>query len=482
MAFARDTYTASAAQTDFTITFPYLAEEDVNVYEDGVLQTEGAANDYTIVTSTIVRFNSGRTAGVTVVLVRTSSQSVRLVDYTTASTLTEEDLDNDSLQAFYMAQEAIDSVNTGLNQGNAGKWDFQSIQSENVPTPTAGDSVVNKTYVDALTVAAGNVPTPDASEDGYVITADGVGGWDWQDSTTQWSIFEYLATGGQTSFTGADRNGNTMAFSSGDVLVFLNGILLSEGASLDYTVSGGTTITLNTGANSSDVLRVYTLAANVILTTAQTQTVADGRYLQITNDLSEVTAATALNNIMPAGAVQGNLVEYNGTNWVAVTNDGGWSAWTKTDLTNGGANDLSELDPYAAGSLSGISEFEWYIHLYDIATAEVGFQLSASSAFVTTGYDAHAGKVASASSAHSQSTAVMLVSHSSSTTTSANGKIMHAGSNEWIMFSNYLFDASANVGLGHSQITLAAEADGLRLTSEAGTANFILGNLYTRYR
>ncbi|NIV30540.1 MAG: hypothetical protein GWN58_13880, partial [Anaerolineae bacterium] len=36
MAFARDVYTASAAQTDFTITFPYLEEADVLVTKDGV--------------------------------------------------------------------------------------------------------------------------------------------------------------------------------------------------------------------------------------------------------------------------------------------------------------------------------------------------------------------------------------------------------------------------------------------------------------
>jgi hypothetical protein len=179
MAFARDVYTATAAQTDFTISFPYLDGVDVLVYANGSLQTEGASNDYTIISTTIVRFNSGRTSGDTIVLQRSTSQTTRLVDYATASTLTEEDLDNDSLQAFYMSQESIDIANTALVLDGNDEWDFQSKQSASVPAPTSGDSVVNKTYVDALSVAAGNVPTPDnPGEDNYFLKAS-AGAWDW---------------------------------------------------------------------------------------------------------------------------------------------------------------------------------------------------------------------------------------------------------------------------------------------------------------
>jgi hypothetical protein len=179
MAFARDVYTATAAQTDFTISFPYLDNVDVLVYANGTLQTEGT--DYNIVSTTICRFVSGRTSGDTIVLQRSTSQTSRLVDYATASTLTEEDLDNDSIQAFYMAQESIDIANTALVLDGSDEWDFQSKQSTNVPSPTSGDSVVNKTYADALVVAAGNVPAPDnPGEDNYFLKAS-AGTWDWFD-------------------------------------------------------------------------------------------------------------------------------------------------------------------------------------------------------------------------------------------------------------------------------------------------------------
>lgn len=180
MAFARDVYTASAAQTDFTISFPYVQTSHILVYEDGVLQTEGAGNDYTIVSSTICRFTAGLVGGEEIVLVRDTSSTVRLVDYATASTLTEEDLDNDSIQAFYMAQEAVDDANTKLGKvATTGFWDFESLASVNVPVPTVDGAVSSKKYVDDTVVALGNVPgAVNPTDDDKVLRASG-GLWTW---------------------------------------------------------------------------------------------------------------------------------------------------------------------------------------------------------------------------------------------------------------------------------------------------------------
>lgn len=175
MAYAYDTYTASASQTDFTITFPYIEASHVTVYVNGVLQTEGSANDYTIVTTTTVRFNTGLSSGDVVELIRSTSPSTRIVDYASASSLTEDDLDNDSLQAFYMAQEALDDgTEKHLAQTYDGQWDFQSLQSTNVPAPTANDSVATKLYVDTATSAAGYTPIPEnPADDNKFLQANG---------------------------------------------------------------------------------------------------------------------------------------------------------------------------------------------------------------------------------------------------------------------------------------------------------------------
>jgi len=179
MAFARDVFTATASQTDFTISFPYLSEDDVFVFVDGVAQTEGSSSDYTFSDATTIQFTAGLTEGDVVVLQRKTSQSSRLTNYT-AGALTEADLDNDSLQAFYMAQEAVDVANTAMILGSDNQWDGQSLRITAVATPTASTDAVTKAYADAIAILSGNVPTPDdPGDDGKALVA-GSATFDWE--------------------------------------------------------------------------------------------------------------------------------------------------------------------------------------------------------------------------------------------------------------------------------------------------------------
>jgi hypothetical protein len=65
--------------------------------------------------------------------------------------------------------------------------------------------------------------------------------------------FRYIATAGQTTFTGADSNGNTMAYDAGFVDVYLNGVRLDQ---TDYTASSGTSIVLGSAAALNDELNI----------------------------------------------------------------------------------------------------------------------------------------------------------------------------------------------------------------------------------
>ena len=56
--------------------------------------------------------------------------------------------------------------------------------------------------------------------------------------------FEYTATASQTTFSGVDDNGNTLAYTPVAVRVYLNGALLSPTG--DYTASNGTSVVLST--------------------------------------------------------------------------------------------------------------------------------------------------------------------------------------------------------------------------------------------
>jgi hypothetical protein len=64
--------------------------------------------------------------------------------------------------------------------------------------------------------------------------------------------FEFTASASQTVFTGLDDNSKSLIFNTGDLLVSLNGAILTPGN--DYTTSGGDTITLVTGASDQDIL------------------------------------------------------------------------------------------------------------------------------------------------------------------------------------------------------------------------------------
>ena len=65
--------------------------------------------------------------------------------------------------------------------------------------------------------------------------------------------FNYTATSGQTTFTGADTAGNTLAYDAGFADVYLNGVRLSAA---DITITSGTSVVLASAAAAGDILDV----------------------------------------------------------------------------------------------------------------------------------------------------------------------------------------------------------------------------------
>ena len=64
--------------------------------------------------------------------------------------------------------------------------------------------------------------------------------------------FKYTASAGQTTFTGADDNGNTLAYDASFIDVYLNGVKLINGT--EVTVTSGTSVVLAAGATQNDIL------------------------------------------------------------------------------------------------------------------------------------------------------------------------------------------------------------------------------------
>lgn len=81
------------------------------------------------------------------------------------------------------------------------------------------------------------------------------GGWAAAGSTVNGTAnrFEFTATAGQTTFSGADSNSATLAYDAGFIDVYLNGVKL---AGADFTATSGTSVVLAAGAALNDILMV----------------------------------------------------------------------------------------------------------------------------------------------------------------------------------------------------------------------------------
>ena len=72
--------------------------------------------------------------------------------------------------------------------------------------------------------------------------------------TVSISEFKFTATANQTTFTGSATSGGTLAYSTSNLIVTLNGVVLENGT--DYTASNGTSIVLGSGASVGHELNV----------------------------------------------------------------------------------------------------------------------------------------------------------------------------------------------------------------------------------
>ena len=101
----------------------------------------------------------------------------------------------------------------------------------------------------------------------------------------QFQRFRFVASGGETSISGVDANGATLAYTAGTEIVALNGSTLVRGQ--DYTATNGTSITgLSPALVANDVVEVFSfMAFNVANTYTQSQVdglvAAAGKLVQI---------------------------------------------------------------------------------------------------------------------------------------------------------------------------------------------------------
>ena len=94
----------------------------------------------------------------------------------------------------------------------------------------------------------------------------------------QFQRFRFVASGGETTISGNDANGATLAYTAGLEQVVLNGAVLVRGH--DYTATNGTSITgLSPALVANDVLEVFSFIAFTVANT-YTQSQVDGLIAQ----------------------------------------------------------------------------------------------------------------------------------------------------------------------------------------------------------
>ena len=135
------------------------------------------------------------------------------------------------------------------------------------------------------------------------------------------SRYRYVSSGGETSVSGSDANGNTINYLVGKEEVYLNGVLLVRGQ--DYTATDGVTISSLTALVSGDTMEIITFAPYSIPTALSSSVVTNA------GDLIIGTAASTVTNL-PIGT-SGQLLQSNGTTaaWATIST----SPWTSSAIS-----------------------------------------------------------------------------------------------------------------------------------------------------
>jgi predicted RecA/RadA family phage recombinase len=126
-----------------------------------------------------------------------------------------------------------------------------------------------------------------------ILNVYGASGWQNAGSSVNGTSqrYNYTATSGQTTFTGSDNNGNTLAYDAGYIDVYLNGVKLLNGT--DVTVTSGSSVVLASGATTGDVVDIVAYGtfsvASLNADNLDSGTVPDAR---ITGAYTGITSAT----------------------------------------------------------------------------------------------------------------------------------------------------------------------------------------------
>ena len=306
MAFSYHDYTGDNSTTQFSIPFTYQNTSEISVTVDGVAQT-----GLTFPSSSTVQLTSAPASGTLVQVRRTTNLTARAVDFASGSVLTEEDLDDSSIQTFHASQEAIDRANDAIALDTDDKWEAQSKVIKNVATPTNANDATNKAYVDtgannAATSAAAALVSQNAAAASATAAAN---------SATA------SAGSATTSASEATDSANSATASASSATASANSASAASTSESNAATSAATATTqaaLATTNGAAQVSLATTQANNAAAsaTTASTQAAnaSSSASTAATQATNSATSATASSNSATAAANSATAAATSETN------------------------------------------------------------------------------------------------------------------------------------------------------------------------
>jgi len=236
MSLAEVTYTGNGSDTNYTVTFSYISKTHVGVKLGGVTQT--LTTHYTWLNNSTIQFVTAPPNADSVIISRVTPIASRLVDFQDAAILTEADLDLNSDQMLYLAQERADeqeALTLTTLQGVTGA----------TPIVSSGGATPAISITASTTSAAGSMSAADK------IKIDATSGTNTGDQTniTGNAATATLATSATTVVTNANLTGHVTSVGNASTLNSFTSTEL-RGAITDETGTGvavfGTSPTLIT--------------------------------------------------------------------------------------------------------------------------------------------------------------------------------------------------------------------------------------------
>ena len=144
--------------------------------------------------------------------------------------------------------------------------------------------------------------------------------------------FRYVATSGQTTFSGADAASATLTYTVNNIVVMRNGVTLDTS---EYTASNGTSIVLGVAAGTGDIVDIVAF---------KSFTVADA--------LSAVSGGTVNGAVTVTGALAASTLKATTTIGVGNTTPSTSGAGITFPATQSASSDANTLDDYEEGTFT----------------------------------------------------------------------------------------------------------------------------------